>query len=250
MPTSDDIERQQGLLDAHRETLAHYLIQQARLGKDYAPPGVSAGIREARKGIARIKKVLHLWGVEVQDLPDDKDVELIGAIAAINVDTIKSRIDELVDILNDRAEKIERYVSKHFSSKGISYDLSYFKNLHQRHIECLKTGNLIRAHETLTDIYRVLKELQHKEFQHDENDIQRSLQSISETAIMYTTSHSSFSAPDTMSSYIGNDIRRSLRDKYSNRYSNSEWHKLGYDDKELKQEVAVMYGLILLQNGV
>lgn len=76
MPTSKDIEQQQNLLDAHRETLAHYLVQQARLGKDYAPPAVSAGIRDSRAQIARIKVILRAWNVDVEDLPDDSDENL------------------------------------------------------------------------------------------------------------------------------------------------------------------------------
>lgn len=73
MPTPKDIEQQQNLLSAHRETLAHYLIQQARLGKGYAPPGITAGIREARKEIERVKTILRNWEERVEDLPDDTD---------------------------------------------------------------------------------------------------------------------------------------------------------------------------------
>jgi DNA-directed RNA polymerase specialized sigma24 family protein len=71
MPTQDDIERQQQILDAHRATLAHYLIQRAQLGADYAPPGVTNGINEARAGIAHCKAALHKLSVDVEDLPDD-----------------------------------------------------------------------------------------------------------------------------------------------------------------------------------
>jgi hypothetical protein len=35
MPTQDNIAQQQQLLDAHRATLAHYLLQRARLGSNY-----------------------------------------------------------------------------------------------------------------------------------------------------------------------------------------------------------------------
>src|SRR5690349_5827994 len=73
MPSQDDIDRQLQLLDAHRATLNHYLVQRARLGTGYAPPGVSNGIAEARAQIARCKVVLRGWGATVEDHPDDED---------------------------------------------------------------------------------------------------------------------------------------------------------------------------------
>ena len=71
MPTQDAIDQQRRRLEAHRATLAHYLDQVSLLGAAYTPPGVGAGIREARAGIAQCKAALHGWGVAVGDHPDD-----------------------------------------------------------------------------------------------------------------------------------------------------------------------------------
>jgi len=73
MPTQDDIDDQQALLVAHRRTLATLRTQQATLTSAYAPPAVSAGIAEARTGIARCKALLAAWGVAVADGPDETE---------------------------------------------------------------------------------------------------------------------------------------------------------------------------------
>lgn len=57
---------------AHRRRLATSLEQQAELGPAHAPPGVEAEIKSARSNIARIKRVLRGWSVEVEDHPDDE----------------------------------------------------------------------------------------------------------------------------------------------------------------------------------
>jgi hypothetical protein len=72
MPTQADIANQQQLLAAHRATLVHYLIQQAKIGPGDDRPIVSAGIAEARASIARVKRILRGWGVVIEDLPDDE----------------------------------------------------------------------------------------------------------------------------------------------------------------------------------
>jgi hypothetical protein len=72
MPSQEEISNQQGLLAAHRRTLAHLLRQQASLSQLYTPPGVPEGIRDARNNIERIKRGLRHWGVFVEDLPDDE----------------------------------------------------------------------------------------------------------------------------------------------------------------------------------
>ncbi|MEI7645505.1 MAG: SUMF1/EgtB/PvdO family nonheme iron enzyme, partial [Chloroflexales bacterium] len=71
MPSPNEIDHQHRRMEAHRATLAHYLDQVSILGSAYTPPGVGAGIREARAGIAQCKAALHGWGVAVDDHPDD-----------------------------------------------------------------------------------------------------------------------------------------------------------------------------------
>jgi tetratricopeptide (TPR) repeat protein len=73
MPDAEDIAQQQGLLAAHRRTLAVYLRQLADLGSQYAPPGVHNGIADERAAIAQIKATLRGWGEVVEDQPGDEE---------------------------------------------------------------------------------------------------------------------------------------------------------------------------------
>ena len=55
----------------HRDTLAHYLEQLAITGSAHARPEVTAGLREARSGIARAKQALAALGASAEDMQDD-----------------------------------------------------------------------------------------------------------------------------------------------------------------------------------
>lgn len=72
MPTQDDINSLQARLTSYRRTLGHYLRQRAMLSGPFEPPGIAAGIAEARHEIARLKDALHAWQVPVEDHPDDQ----------------------------------------------------------------------------------------------------------------------------------------------------------------------------------
>jgi len=67
------ISHQLQLLNEHRDTLTHYLRQQAMLGTAHTPPAITHGIQDARDNIQRIKNVLRQWNVQVEDHPDDED---------------------------------------------------------------------------------------------------------------------------------------------------------------------------------
>jgi hypothetical protein len=71
MPDQDDIATQQALLQAHRQTLAVLLQQQAQFGEAYTPPAIVHGIRSARASIAQIKQSLRGWNIPAEDLPSD-----------------------------------------------------------------------------------------------------------------------------------------------------------------------------------
>lgn len=73
MPTQEDIDQQNLLLETHRRTLAHYLRRKSIVGEAYLPPEVAHGIRETRDNIRRVKQILRTWGVAVADHPDDEE---------------------------------------------------------------------------------------------------------------------------------------------------------------------------------
>jgi len=71
----------------------------------------------------------------------------------INVD-ISSRADDLVAILEIRAEKIKKYLEKKYK-KNSSDLISQFDSLHREHINQLKAGNFVAAHELLSEIHKL-----------------------------------------------------------------------------------------------
>ncbi|MCR6651293.1 MAG: hypothetical protein NVV73_07280 [Cellvibrionaceae bacterium] len=67
---------------------------------------------------------------------------------------IISKTDDLVSVLNLRAENIiERLKSG--NDKRSEEVLAAFMKLHERHIQLLKEGNLVAAHEVLVKIHRL-----------------------------------------------------------------------------------------------
>ena len=81
MPTaaSDELRPLQERLQFYRDALAHYLKQRAILGEAFEPQGVPAGIREARREIARLKAALRARGLSVADHVDDGDADVSTA---------------------------------------------------------------------------------------------------------------------------------------------------------------------------
>lgn len=71
MRNQTDIEQQYSILMTYRQRLSDHLQQCAIHGEANAPSVILHGIREARDHIRRIKDILRIWGVEIDDHPDD-----------------------------------------------------------------------------------------------------------------------------------------------------------------------------------
>ena len=92
----DEILNQQSRLQAHRQTLAILLRQQALLGEAYVPPAIPNGIHDARESIKQIKEVLQANNVvenhpddEAQLLPGEPFISMIHASNERSVETSK-----------------------------------------------------------------------------------------------------------------------------------------------------------------
>ncbi len=70
---TETIATQRKRLERYRATLAHYIDQIAIIGTANARPEVTAGIREARIGIARVKAALITLGEPAEDELDDTE---------------------------------------------------------------------------------------------------------------------------------------------------------------------------------
>jgi hypothetical protein len=94
MPSEEEIADQQKLLETHRRTLATYLVRRAKLGEAHIPPEIEHGIADARNEIRRIKGILRVWDVTVEDLPNDE-----GGRNQIAQDDSKSQRSALQNII-------------------------------------------------------------------------------------------------------------------------------------------------------
>jgi hypothetical protein len=87
-----------------------------------------------------------------------------GRDVVIAFDPIKSRLDELIAILNDRHQKIINGLSEYYHYVEIKTYVDRFNRLHQAHIDSLREGKILLAHEKLVDIHKLLWELERDEF--------------------------------------------------------------------------------------
>jgi hypothetical protein len=71
MPSQEEIDGQQELLAAHRQTLAQLLSQRANFSAGYVPAHLDNGIQNARDEIDKIKGTLRGWGESVEDSSGD-----------------------------------------------------------------------------------------------------------------------------------------------------------------------------------
>lgn len=81
MPTQEEVQYQQQLLQIYRRNLAQLLLQQAQQGGEaYVSLSNVNSIQEAREGIRRIKKTLRGWHISVyEDIRDDQHDVITGA---------------------------------------------------------------------------------------------------------------------------------------------------------------------------
>ena len=62
-------------LDQYRRELAHYLKQQAELGRAYLPFETAEALRRTRENIQQTKALLRQWGVQRADLAEETNDE-------------------------------------------------------------------------------------------------------------------------------------------------------------------------------
>jgi hypothetical protein len=67
LPDQQAIDKELERLTQLRRELAHYLTQQASLGRDMMPFEVTDGIRRTREQIQQTKALLQSWNVPVND---------------------------------------------------------------------------------------------------------------------------------------------------------------------------------------
>src|SRR6266540_807518 len=110
MLSSQDIAEQLHLLNTYRQTLSICLQQRAMHGDASVPPATVHTINDCRSNIRRIKKILRSSSTNVEDLPNDEDVENIAALLEGIEDKLTSassddRINALMAIARFRLQQ-------------------------------------------------------------------------------------------------------------------------------------------------
>lgn len=70
-------------------------------------------------------------------------------------DQLRSRIDELIEVLEDRARLIERDLKDHYEAVSVQECLDEFRRLHQENIKSLREGHILRSHELVKQIHKL-----------------------------------------------------------------------------------------------
>jgi hypothetical protein len=78
-------------------------------------------------------------------------------------DQLRSRIDELIQVLQDRARVIERDLSGHYELVHVREFLDEFRRLHEENIEALREGRVLRSHELVNNIHQLSYNLEYSE---------------------------------------------------------------------------------------
>jgi HEAT repeat protein len=117
-----------------------------------------------------------------------------------------SSVDELCELLELRAEKINNELSGFFQWTSVSEFLEKFNALHGKHIKALRDGNAILAHEILGAIHQISYELSRNEFWENEK---RSFHRM-----VYCFSSNAFQDGPLVRIYTGNCQRHRLHSKF------------------------------------
>src|SRR6266496_4268123 len=106
MPTQDEVDYNQQLLEVYRRNLSQLLLQQAQHGGiAFTPLSILNSVEEARDNIRRIKATLRSWGLPVyEDVRDEEQFQ------ANNTDVV-ARLETILDIPSSTIEEIRGFES-------------------------------------------------------------------------------------------------------------------------------------------
>lgn len=89
---------------------------------------------------------------------------IAGNKIIIQPDNISKQVNELIEILQLRAEQINQELSCYYKYVEVTKYLEQFNKLHEKHVGALRNNNLILAHEILINIHKLSEHLEMSEF--------------------------------------------------------------------------------------
>ena len=124
-------------------------------------------------------------------------------------DEIGLRFGELIEILEHRAAVIRDQLAAHHKHVNVSNYLLEFTGLHEKHIDALRRGNVILAHEVLGEIHQLSRRMASDDFW-----------TGSPPGVRYSLRGDAFERGALICGYVGGELR-SYSEKYpSNEYGN------------------------------
>jgi hypothetical protein len=87
-----------------------------------------------------------------------------GRDIVVNTGPTGAQTDEFVRVLQARAQRIQNELAPNFKDVEVKKFLLQFDELHRAHIDALRRNNLVEAHEYLTQMHAISRELQASEF--------------------------------------------------------------------------------------
>lgn len=125
--------------------------------------------------------------------------------------------EELVDLLEHRAEKVRKELDSHYKYEPVQKYLEEFNSLHEKHIESIKKGNFTVAHETLREIHRLSFEFEHNEFweRHE----------VEEPNVSYRLAPDAFDRGKLICGYVAGEVTQFSRQYPSERGSHRDYNE-------------------------
>lgn len=115
------------------------------------------------KNNSRKDKEVHNSGIIMGDNINNSGF-IAGHDIHVHQDILKEKNDELIKLLCNRADKIRKKLNTFYKYIEVKKYLDEFIDLHNKHINALKSGNIILAHEILCDIHNLSFEIEKDEF--------------------------------------------------------------------------------------
>jgi len=137
-----------------------------RIGSGSTIRGGVAG-RDFKQGLINSESSETAISSSQSSVKIDRSASIAGSVAGrdilVNNDRLPDRAEELARILEDRATRIKAELAQHFHYTPVQDFLNRFEQLHIHHVDALRQGHLVRAHEILNEIHELSKKLQSDE---------------------------------------------------------------------------------------
>lgn len=162
----------------------------------------------------------------------------------INLNSIVQHSQELVNILELRANAINSNLRNLYKYGNVEAFLNKFNELHANHIQALKGGQVFLAHEILIQIHKISADFEAESFWKDHE--------INRPNVHYSLRSDAFTRGKVICKYIVNE-EEVYSERYPSFFSEFEDYRTRYNGKKEKEksqqtQILNIYKLIMKYN--